>query len=70
ALWRIPPDQLDTLELRVIPLHPQAVARLPASMRPTPPLTYRGGEGKLGHPSLEGFNRFAPTEGKPDGRSA
>lgn len=39
ALWRIPPDQLDTLELRVMPLHPQSAARLPASMRPTPPLT-------------------------------
>jgi hypothetical protein len=39
ALWRIPPDQLDTLALRVMPLHPQSAARLPASMRPTPPLT-------------------------------
>ena len=39
ALWRIPPDQLDTLELRVMPLHPQSAARLPASMRPSPPLT-------------------------------
>ena len=39
ALWRIPPDQLDTLELRVMPLHPQSAARLPVSMRPAPPLT-------------------------------
>ena len=39
ALWRIPPEQLDTLELRVMPLHPKSVARLPVSMRPTPPVT-------------------------------
>jgi len=38
ALRRLPPDQLDTLELRVMPLHPQLAERLPASMRPTPPL--------------------------------
>jgi len=35
ALWRIPPGQLDTLELRVVPLHPKFAARLPASMRPS-----------------------------------
>jgi hypothetical protein len=39
ALWRIPPDQLDTLELRVMPLYPKTAARLPASMRPAAPLT-------------------------------
>ena len=39
ALWRIPPDLLDSLELRVMPLHPRSAARLPASMRPMPPLT-------------------------------
>ena len=39
ALWRISPDQMDNLELRVIPLHPKTAARLPASMRPTQPLT-------------------------------
>jgi hypothetical protein len=39
ALRRIPPGQRDTLELRVMPLHPTAAARLPASMRPSPPLT-------------------------------
>lgn len=38
GLWRIPPDQLGTLELRVMPLHPQRAVKLPASMRPTPPL--------------------------------
>jgi hypothetical protein len=38
ALWRILPDHLDSLELCVMPLHPQSAARLPASMRPTPPL--------------------------------
>jgi hypothetical protein len=36
ALWRIPSDQLDTLELRVMPLHQQSAARLPAAMRPAP----------------------------------
>jgi hypothetical protein len=39
ALWRISPEQFDTLELRVMPLHPKSVARLPVSMRPTPPVT-------------------------------
>jgi len=39
ALWRIPPGQLDTLELRVMPLHPERAARLPAAMRPKPPLS-------------------------------
>lgn len=38
ALRRLPPDQLDTLELRVMPLHPKSAARLPASMHPAPPL--------------------------------
>jgi hypothetical protein len=36
ALWRIPPGQLERLELRVMPLYPQSAARLPAAMRPTP----------------------------------
>ena len=39
ALWRIPPEHLDTLELQVMPLHPKSAARLPGSMRPSPPLT-------------------------------
>jgi hypothetical protein len=39
ALWRIPPNQLDGFELRVMPLHPRSAARPPASMRVTPPLT-------------------------------
>jgi len=38
ALWRIPPERFDTLELHVMPLHPKSAARLPASMRPAPPL--------------------------------
>ena len=36
ALWRIPPSQLERLELRVMPLYPQSAARLPAAIRPTP----------------------------------
>jgi hypothetical protein len=39
ALRRLPPEQFNTLELQVLPLHPRSAARLPASMRPTPPLT-------------------------------
>ena len=34
ALWRIPPGQLDTLELRVMPLHLQWATRLPSALRP------------------------------------
>jgi hypothetical protein len=39
ALRRISPDQMDHLELRVMPLYPQSAARLPGSMRPKLPLT-------------------------------
>jgi len=39
ALWRIPPEQLDALELHVMPLHPKSAARLPAYMRFSPPLS-------------------------------
>jgi len=39
SLRRIPAGQLDTLELRVMPLHPERAAKLPAAMRPKPPLS-------------------------------
>ncbi|MBN2129355.1 MAG: beta-galactosidase [Sedimentisphaerales bacterium] len=46
ALWRTPPDQRDTLELRVMPLHPQSATRLPSAMRPLPQLSEPGAEAK------------------------
>jgi hypothetical protein len=39
ALRRLPPEQFDTLELQVMPLHPKTAARLPAYMRFLPPLS-------------------------------
>ncbi len=36
GLWRIPPDQFDPLELRVMPLHPHSAERLPPGMRLSP----------------------------------
>jgi beta-galactosidase len=39
ALWRIPSGQLDTVELRVMPLRPSSAAKLPAYMLLSPPLS-------------------------------
>jgi len=39
ALRRLPPEQFDTLELQVMPLHPMTAARLPGYMRFSPPLS-------------------------------
>lgn len=39
ALWRLSPDQRETLELRVMPLVPERAGKLPAAMRVSPPWT-------------------------------
>lgn len=39
ALWRVPTNELDTLELRVLPLYPERAVKLPVALRISPPLT-------------------------------